>query len=507
MKRITKSILALLLALLMLFEVGELGIAYALDGIDRAVNPAKNIELTVPERFGDGNNWFFIPEASYTVSEKSTEKLYVPVQRTGDLDAETEVTLKVIDLSAHHDVDYSVEIYKEAVDPEIVYGDLDSARYGYVKDKLLYTADVSAKLPAKTVGIDPETGEGKVVKSVLEEEQYVTIPASVFRFCGYDALVLTLSDAKGAVIAESDQMLVSMDSPMNLSLNGGKTLSLKADESVQTRLSYNTTAFINNGAVIYTTADPNVAEVDENGSVAAVGNGRTTLTATVLPSGKTASIPVTVTGYSGPVTPTTPDVPAEQPAACDGGEDCPLTAFTDLNSNAWYHDGVHWALENGVMQGAETNSFAPNGATTRAMLVTMLYRLEGEPETDYEMSFTDVEAGKWYTEAIRWAAANGIVKGYSDERFGPMNELSREQLAAILYRYAQTKGLGFTGLWSFRLDYDDADQVSDWAHEAMCWMVMRNVIQGTGARVLPPKSGAARAQVATMLMRYEAIDE
>ena len=271
--------------------------------------------------------------------------------------------------------------------------------------------------------------------------------------------------------------------------------------------------FIEKGTVVYSVDDPAVASVDANGTVAAVGNGTTTLTATLLPYGLSESIRVQVSGYSNgtPDTPVTPDTPTPteqpEPTPCDGGERCPLSAFKDLNSAAWYHDGVHWALENGVMQGVETDSFAPNGTTTRAMLVTMLYRLEGEPETDYEMRFTDVEAGKWYTEAIRWAAANEIVKGYSEERFGPKNELTREQLAAILYRYAQTKGRGFRGLWSFLLDYDDADQVSDWAYEAVCWMTMQGVIQGTGERVLSPKSGATRAQVATMLMRFEALEQ
>ena len=249
--------------------------------------------------------------------------------------------------------------------------------------------------------------------------------------------------------------------------------------------------------------------MDEDGNVTGIANGTTTLTATVLPSGRSASITVTVSASGAPDTPTVPDTPTptEEPAPCDGSESCPLSAFTDLNSAAWYHDGVHWALENSVMQGVGKTSFAPNETTTRAMLVTMLYRLEGEPATDYEMTFTDVEEGKWYTEAIRWAAANEIVKGYNDETFGPMNELTREQLAAILYRYAKTKGQGFMGAWSFLLDYDDADQVSDWAYEAMCWMTMQGVIRGIRERVLSSKTGATRAQVATMLMRFGALEQ
>ena len=408
---------------------------------------------------------------------------------------------------------------------EGLYGDLDSALYGYVKDNVLYSADITDRLPAKTVSVNQDNGTGSVMKSVFEDEQYVTIPASVFRHCGYDAITLSLYDANGKVLATTSQKLVAMAQPMNLSVNGGKNLSLKAGQSASAALSYNTTAFVENGAVIYTVADPNVAEVDETGNVTAVNAGSTTLTATLLPSGRSASIQVTVSDGETPVdpTPTTPPTPVtptptESPApteppeeeepVCDGGESCPLSAFTDLDSGAWYHDGVHWALEQGVMQGVGEDRFAPGADTTRAMLVTMLYRMEGEPESDYDMSFTDVEEGKWYTEAVRWAAANGIVKGYSEERFGPLNELTREQLAAILHRYAQYKGVDVSvGEDTNILSYDDAFDVSEWAMEAMCWAVGAGIIQGTGASALSPKASATRAQVATMLMRYDALEK
>ena len=122
MKKFFRNAIAMVLALLMLIQAGEYGIAWAVEEVDKAVNPAEHIEITVPERFKDGENWFFIPESGYMTSEKSTEKLYIPIQRAGDLDAEAEVTLKVIDLSARHDVNYQVEIYREEVDPEIIFG-------------------------------------------------------------------------------------------------------------------------------------------------------------------------------------------------------------------------------------------------------------------------------------------------------------------------------------------------------------------------------------------------
>ncbi|MBO4787561.1 MAG: S-layer homology domain-containing protein [Lachnospiraceae bacterium] len=198
---------------------------------------------------------------------------------------------------------------------------------------------------------------------------------------------------------------------------------------------------------------------------------------------------------------------ASSAASCDRGDTCPMSAFDDLDKTSWYHDGVHWALANEIMNGYGGGKFGPNDTTSRAMIVTMLHRFEDEPTVDYDMDFTDVEDGKWYTEAIRWAAANGIVNGYGDGRFGPNDELTREQLATILYRYAKLKGQGFTGTWAFPLTFDDASVVSDWAYEAMCWMTMNGVINGVGDNKLSPKGSATRAQVATMLMRFEAIEQ
>ena len=189
-------------------------------------------------------------------------------------------------------------------------------------------------------------------------------------------------------------------------------------------------------------------------------------------------------------------------ANCPKDETCPISGFTDADPKMWYHDGVHWALDNAFMSGIGHGLFAPNTATSRAMIVTILWRMEGEPTVNYAMTFEDVPSEQWYTEAIRWATSTGIVTGYSDTAFGPNDNVSREQLAAILYRYAQSKGEGFKGEWMFLLDYPDAADVSDWADEAMHWMVMNQIINGMGDGTLNPKEDATRAQVATMLMRY-----
>ena len=165
----------------------------------------------------------------------------------------------------------------------------------------------------------------------------------------------------------------------------------------------------------------------------------------------------------------------------------------------------HGTLGSGLMGGVSNVLFAPGGTTTRAQIVTILWRLEGKPVVNYLMQFKDVAADKWYTEAIRWAASEGIVNGYSADQFAPNDAITREQLATILYRYEQYKGGGFKDMWMFLLDYPDRDEVSEWAYEAMCWMTMNDVISGIadgGTTVLDPRGSATRAQVATILWRF-----
>lgn len=187
---------------------------------------------------------------------------------------------------------------------------------------------------------------------------------------------------------------------------------------------------------------------------------------------------------------------------CPGDSTCPMYHYTDLDQNEWYHDGVHYCIENGLMQGVDESQFNPDGTTTRAMIVTILWRLEGSPVLKYRMNFDDVDADRWYTEAIRWAKSKMIIEGYGDGRFGTNDSITREQLATILYRYAQSKGGGFTGAWKDNINNVDLSNVSDWAYEAMCWMHINAIITGKPGRVLDPKGNATRAEAAVMLQRY-----
>ena len=174
--------------------------------------------------------------------------------------------------------------------------------------------------------------------------------------------------------------------------------------------------------------------------------------------------------------------------------------FVDVRTSDWFYDAVVYAYENGMMAGVGNNQFSPNTTTTRAMIVTILYRLENQPAAG-SSSFTDVPAGQWYTNAVAWAAANGIVGGYGDGRFGPNDTITREQMAAILYRYAQFKGYDVSNTGNLS-GYTDAAQVSEWARSAMGWANAQGLITGNTATTLNPTGSATRAEVATILMRF-----
>jgi len=189
-----------------------------------------------------------------------------------------------------------------------------------------------------------------------------------------------------------------------------------------------------------------------------------------------------------------PVVPTVNPA-CIGDPTCELYRFTDLNTREWYHDGIHFCIERGIMNGTSDTTFEPHVDTDRAMIVTMLWRLEGCPVVDFDMEFTDVKADYWYTEAIRWATKNGIVLGYGDGRFGPDDKITREQYVTILYRYERYKGGKFEGT------VYDVGEVSSWAVDAMCWALERGIYVREEGKLLS-KEYTPRALAATMLYRY-----
>ncbi|HJB02907.1 MAG TPA: S-layer homology domain-containing protein, partial [Candidatus Evtepia excrementipullorum] len=315
-----------------------------------------------------------------------------------------------------------------------------------------------------------------------------------------------------------------------------------------------------NKAVTWTSSNPSVATV-ENGVVTAAARGTAVITATAADgSGASASCTVTVSSYLPPANPnyritleaTQGGTVTADPTAAKAGTTVTLTPvpdrgyqvgtvavtdrfgepvavtenadgtytftmpngqvtvtvtfeqaplpFHDVAEGDWFYDAVSYAYETGLMDGVGDNLFAPNSETTRAQLVTILYRLEGEPEPGGDSGFSDVAAGTWYTDAVAWAAENGIVNGTTDTTFAPGDDITREQLVTVLYRYAESKGYDVSASADLS-GYPDAGQVQDYAQPAMAWAVAEGIVEGVDGP-LNPAGNATRAQIATILMRF-----
>lgn len=174
--------------------------------------------------------------------------------------------------------------------------------------------------------------------------------------------------------------------------------------------------------------------------------------------------------------------------------------FTDVKAGSWYYDAVSYVYDNSLMNGTGTGIFSPMMTTNRGMIVTILHRYEGSPAAGAN-SFPDVKPGMYYSEAVAWAAANGIVNGYSDGRFAPDDTITREQMAAILYRYAGYKGLDVSGRADLSA-FADGGRVSPYARDAMAWANQAGLINGVGSNSLSPGGSATRAEAAAILMRF-----
>lgn len=187
---------------------------------------------------------------------------------------------------------------------------------------------------------------------------------------------------------------------------------------------------------------------------------------------------------------------------CDGGKDCPSAPFKDVDTGKWYHVSIDYVLTHSMMNGVSGTSFAPNSNLTRGMLVQILFNLEGKPQSA-SASFSDVKADAWYAKAVGWAAANKVVTGYADGTFRPNAAVTREQAAAILYRYAQSKGIDVSvGEDTNILSYADALQASEYAIPALQWAVGAGVLNGKSGNLLAPTGTATRAEIAAIMQRW-----
>ena len=192
------------------------------------------------------------------------------------------------------------------------------------------------------------------------------------------------------------------------------------------------------------------------------------------------------------------------PAIISSGEkDCPSRSFRDLDTTKWYHEAIDTMLREGLMNGTGNGLFEPNGTLTRAMLVTILWRSEGKPAASAQTSFTDVPAGAYYAEAVRWAAANGVVKGVSSTEFGPSKNITRQELVTILWRLAAKKGLNTSNAGLTVPEFADRSQIAAWAAEAMSWGCTRGILTGKSANRVDPTGTATRAEAAAMIVRFQ----
>ena len=183
-------------------------------------------------------------------------------------------------------------------------------------------------------------------------------------------------------------------------------------------------------------------------------------------------------------------------ADCPKDDSCPIRRFIDADPAAWYHDGVHYCVENGLMSGYGGGLFGPDDNLSRAEFIQVLHNLEGKPVVNYLMGFEDVPGGAWYAEAVRWAASRQIAGGYGNGRFGPNHSISREELAVMLWRYA-----GRPAATGKELNFADAEKASGWATEALCWAVDQGILRGKDGGILDPKGMTTRAEAAAVLQR------
>lgn len=243
-----------------------------------------------------------------------------------------------------------------------------------------------------------------------------------------------------------------------------------------------------------------------------------TRTYTCQTCGHSYDVAIPATGTVTPPTPPTPPAPTPGTGGGTGGtpaptptpggdvnideEDVPLAdiTFEDVLPTDPFYEAVKYVFNRGLMEGVSDTEFAPQTTLNRAMLVTILYRLEGEPEAE-PSTFKDVPAGKWFTDAVGWASANEVVEGYDDDHFGPLDPLTREQMAAILHRYAKYKGYDVTDAADLTA-YTDADAIHEYALDAATWSVAISVLEALTETTLGPRDNATRAQVAVALMNF-----
>jgi hypothetical protein len=306
----------------------------------------------------------------------------------------------------------------------------------------------------------------------------------------------------------------------SISLNRASA-TLTTGSSIQLSVAYNPANTTDDRRVTWTSDTPSVATVNDAGLVTASNTTTGSAIITAKVGSHTATCNITVTepasdpglrpsgpsGGGGVSTPVEPKTEEEPPAQTQTqseatGTETALAALRDVSASDWYYEDVKFVTENGLFKGVSATEFAPNAKMTRAMLATVLYRLAGEPAAPAgQGSFGDVPAGQWFSEAVAWASANGVVGGYGPNVFGTDDPVTREQIAVLLYRYAELMGYDVSASADLAA-YTDATDISEWAREALAWANAAGLITGRGASALDPTDTATRAEVSAMLHRF-----
>ena len=411
-----------------------------------------------------------------------------------------------------------------------------------------------------TATVEPNNATNRNVTWSSDNPSVATVNNGVVSAVSEGTATITVTTADGGKTATCAVTVTAAPVPVSgVKLNKSETALTVGD--TETLTATVAPANATNQNVTWASSDPSVATVDAAGKVTAVAPGTATITATTVDGGFTATCTVTVRPYIPPANPnykitveaTQGGTVTADPTAAKAGTTVTLTPvpdrgyqvgtvavtdrfgepvavteqadgtytftmpngqvtvtvtfeqaplpFPDVTEGDWFYDAVRYAYENGLMDGVGDNLFAPNSETTRAQLVTILYRLAGEPEPGGDSGFADVETGTWYTDAVAWAAENGIVNGVSDTEFAPGDDITREQLAAILYRYAACQGYDV----SQRADlsgFGDASSIRPYAQEALSWAHAQGLVLGFEDGSLRPQGTAFRAQIAAVLMRF-----
>ena len=310
----------------------------------------------------------------------------------------------------------------------------------------------------------------QVTWSIIEGNDIVDLNNNILKFKDIGKVKVRATSKDFDVMYDEKEFNIVNKLITNISFNK-YNMNLKIGNSEKLILTY-TPSDASNKSVTWKSSNTSIATVDSNGKVTAKGVGNASISATTKDgSNKTIKCNVTVNDI-----------------------------FNDVKSTDWYYNSVKYVYENNIIKGYTNGNFGPNDKLTRAMIVTILHRMDSEPNVSTNNKFSDV-GSSWYTNAINWASQNKIVMGYGDGTFKPNNNITRQDLMVILYRYAKYKGKDMTANTDIS-NYKDYNKIDNYAKEAMKWAVSKKILYGNKDGLLNPKGNATRAEVAAIIDRY-----